>query len=186
MIRKVWCLSYITNFPAPGDHFDTHMAAIIIYNEYTTSTSDYSYKPVSVYLWLAHIRAVVFHTLHRGQRDTRICPYLVTFAKLYFLCRCTRPGVFIPPPPATVPPHTRPRLPPPSTWPLSGLYLLYPTTASPPRPGVLSVSSHRSRIDRVAMNCAAVFCLLRMYSSIALKHASSIATVAEIYSHFTS
>ena len=98
MIRKVWCLSYITNFPAPGDHFDTHMAAIIIYNEYTTSTSDYSYKPVSVYLWLAHIRAVVFHTLHRGQRDTRICPYLVTFAKLYFLCRCTRPGVFIPPP----------------------------------------------------------------------------------------
>ena len=30
----------------------------------------------------AHIRVVVFHTLHRGQRDTRLCPYLVYCATL--------------------------------------------------------------------------------------------------------
>ena len=33
--------------------------------------------------WHAHNRVVMFHTLHRGQRDTLICPYLVNCATLY-------------------------------------------------------------------------------------------------------
>ena len=37
VIRKVWYIRYITNYPAPGDHFDTHMDDIIRYNEYITS-----------------------------------------------------------------------------------------------------------------------------------------------------
>ena len=41
--------------------------------------SYYSYSwPVSVSQRRAHSRAVVFHTLHRGLRDTRFYPYLVT------------------------------------------------------------------------------------------------------------
>ena len=39
--------------------------------------------PVHVYQWRAHSRAVLFHTLNIGQRDTRLCPYLVYFATLY-------------------------------------------------------------------------------------------------------
>ena len=41
-----------------------------------SSSSSY-YQSVSVSQWRAHSRAVVFHTLHRGQIDTRLCPYLV-------------------------------------------------------------------------------------------------------------
>ena len=29
VIRKVWYISYITNYPAPGYHFDTHVDDII-------------------------------------------------------------------------------------------------------------------------------------------------------------
>ena len=43
-----------------------------------------SYWPASVYRWYAHIRAVLIHTLHRGQRDTILCPLLVNYATLYF------------------------------------------------------------------------------------------------------
>ena len=33
----------------------------------------------------AHSRAVVFHTLHVGQRDTRLCTYLINCTTLYLL-----------------------------------------------------------------------------------------------------
>ena len=42
---------------------------------YMTSSS--SYRPVSVSRWHAHSRAVVFHTLHRGQQDTIFCPLII-------------------------------------------------------------------------------------------------------------
>ena len=34
--------------------------------------------------WRAHSMEVVFHTLHRGQIDTRICSYLVSFTILHY------------------------------------------------------------------------------------------------------
>ena len=34
MIRKVWYLSYTTNYPGQGDNYDTQIADIIRYNEY--------------------------------------------------------------------------------------------------------------------------------------------------------
>ena len=42
-----------------------------------------SYRPVPIYLWHAHIRAVVLHTLHRGQRHTIICTYFINYATFY-------------------------------------------------------------------------------------------------------
>ena len=41
---------------------------------YSSSSSP---RLVSVLLCRAHSRAVVFHTLHKGKRDTIICTYLV-------------------------------------------------------------------------------------------------------------
>ena len=46
-------------------------------------SSSYSYRPVPIYLWHAHIRAVVLHTLYRGQRDTIRCPYFINYATFY-------------------------------------------------------------------------------------------------------
>ena len=36
-----------------------------------------------MYLWRAHSRAAMFHTLHKIQRDTRLCTYLVYCATFY-------------------------------------------------------------------------------------------------------
>ena len=52
--------------------------------------------------------------------------------------------------------------------------------------GVLSVSSHRSRIDRVAMNCATMLCLRQMYSPIASNPASFLTAADDVGSHFPS
>ena len=52
-----------------------------IINVRTSSSS----RSVSVYRWRAYSRAVVFHTLHIGQRDTRLCPYLINCATFYAL-----------------------------------------------------------------------------------------------------
>ena len=40
-------------------------------------------RPVSVYRLRVYSRVVVFHTLHRGQRDTKLFPYLITCYTLY-------------------------------------------------------------------------------------------------------
>ena len=43
----------------------------------TATTTNYSYHQLaSMYWWHSHSRTVVFHTLHRGQRDTRLCPLI--------------------------------------------------------------------------------------------------------------
>ena len=47
--------------------------------------SSYSTWTVSMYQWRVHSRAVVFHTLHRGQGYTILCPYLVSSATFYYL-----------------------------------------------------------------------------------------------------
>ena len=42
----------------------------------------YYSRPVSVSQKHAHIRVVVFHTLHRGLRNTILCPYFFMFTML--------------------------------------------------------------------------------------------------------
>ena len=88
----------------------------------------------------AHNMAVVFHTIHRGQRDTRLCNYLVKLVTLYLLLLSQIQGsyVLIPPTfstsitPGPYPPH----LPARScyTFPLSPLRIrsasLLPVTVS--------------------------------------------------------
>ena len=53
-------------------------------------------------------------------------------------------------------------------------------------PGVLSLPSHRSRIDCVSMHCTTVFCLRQMYSSVVSKPISSLDVTTKVYSHFPS
>ena len=50
-------------------------------------------------------------------------------------------------------------------------------------PGLRTASSQRSRIGRVAMYCATVFCLLRMYASTSSKPASRITSPKGEYYH---
>ena len=44
-----------------------------------------SYQPDYVFRWHAQSRAVVFDTLHRRHRDTRICS-LISYRLLFFTC----------------------------------------------------------------------------------------------------
>ena len=63
-----------------------------------TATSSSSY--ISVYVSQCHVysRAVVFHTLQRGQRDNRLCPYLVYCTTVYplFLTQLRESSVSMP------------------------------------------------------------------------------------------
>ena len=74
-----------------------------------------SYRPGYVCWWYAHSREVVFHNLHRGQRDTRLCP-LVIYICYFYLFLLLHPGSlplrplshyyppsFLPPPPLPLP-----------------------------------------------------------------------------------
>ena len=137
---------------------------------------------------------VKFHILHRGSRDTKLCPYLVNFATLYFSLTVSHP--------TGLPLFSCHR----SSPSLSAFVSTFASTSSaalylasvrsvtacyhhripnhPPR--VLSVSSYRSIIDCVAMKCATLLCLLLMYSPIASNYLSSIAVAAKVYSHFPS
>ena len=129
----------------------------------------------------------MFHILNRVQRDTRICPYFVIFYMLYslplshpmslpiFPCHFS-----IPYPPASADAASVSIVPARSS-PTSSHHQI--TTRAP---GVLSTSSHSSRSFCVAMNCATVLCLLRMYSSVVLNPASSLVADAEVYSHLLS
>ena len=99
--------------------------------------SSYSSWPISVSWRRAHIRAVMFLTVQRVQRDTRLCPYLVWFATLYplMLSHLRRNSVLIPCP-FSPPSHPRtPPLPPlPSPLILLGQFPPVPATTSPPWP----------------------------------------------------
>ena len=127
--------------------------------------SSYS-LPSYVYRWHAHSRAVVFHTLHRGQIDTRLCP-LISHRSL----RCTltfalsRESLFTslrhssPPSPSAV---AAAAYRAPSRSITTSSHHRIPTRA----PGALYDPSHRSNSDCVAMYCATVFFRRLMYSSI--------------------
>ena len=57
----------------------------MVYRLITSNSSYSSSQPVSVSQWHAHSTVVVFHTMHRGLRDTRLFLYLVSVAALYSL-----------------------------------------------------------------------------------------------------
>ena len=131
--------------------------------------------------WHAHSRAVVFHTLHRGQRDTWLCPLLVNFATLYFLFCYSSPGVFL---------SSSCHSSPPSSSDTAIAYSRATARSIPAfshhripthAPGALSGPSHRSNSDYLAIYCVTVFWIRLMYSSIVKKPAASLATVAEVY-----
>ena len=63
--------------------------------------SYYSYWTVFIFRMHAHNEAVAFHTMNRGQRDTRLYPYLVKFAHFYpfLLSHLRGSSVLTPPPP---------------------------------------------------------------------------------------
>ena len=145
------------------------------------SSSYYYYRMFSVSQWHAHIRVLVFQTLHIVQRDTRLCPYLINYAMLYpLLLPQPRSLPFKPlryssitfssisaavvaislDPDRSIPACSHRLIPNRSTF-------------------FLSVATQRSRSDCVAMYCATVFCLRRMYVSI-------ISNPAKVYFHFLS
>ena len=140
--------------------------------------------------WRSHSRVVVFHTPHRGQRVTRICPYLVSFSTFYYSLPLSQNRSLTLFPLSVSPPILirvcRCRLRRPLPGPFQVYLCLIPPLHLHLLPGVLSVYSHRSRIDYVAMNYATVFCLLWMYYSIASNPASFLDDAAEVYSYFPS
>ena len=98
--------------------------------------SSYSW-PLCVSRWRVHSRAVVFQPLHRVQRDTRICPYLVCCANLYPLKLSQFRDDFILIPPFTPPSNPSPPPSPPSP-PLPSP--LPPLCQVPPVPTTASLS----------------------------------------------
>ena len=128
------------------------------------------YWPVHVFQWCAHSRVVVFHTLYRGPRDTTLCPYLVNFVTFYFSLTVYQPR--------GLPLFYR------HYYPLSSSMFAFTSAAvislAPDRsvsaysyhciptrtPTLLSVSSYRAIIDRIAMKCTILLCLLLMHSPI--------------------
>ena len=129
---------------------------------------------------------VVFHTLHRGKRDTRLCPLII-----YRLLRSTL--TFSPPRHSS---FTSLR----NSSPLSPsvnaaaatrtLARLIPTCyhhqIHDHAPGALSDLFHRSNSDHLAMYCVTVFCPHLIYSSIVNNTASYLATATKVYLHLLS
>ena len=118
------------------------------------STSSCCCWPVSVSRWRAHSRSVVLQTLHRGQRGTRLCPYLFYFDTLYLFLLSHIRGSFV-----LIPPVYSPS-PSSSTSAAAAVVSLSPASSSPSCshhripthvPRFLSAALHRSRIGRVAI-----------------------------------
>ena len=86
---------------SPTSHLPTISGCPILNYIYTISPSlqvgsaSYSSRPVSVYQWHAHIRAVVFHSLHRSQRDTRLCTLIMYSFLLCTIYCCSVPIVLL-------------------------------------------------------------------------------------------
>ena len=142
--------------------------------------------PASVSRWHAHSRSLVFHTLYRGERYTRLCP-LISYRPI----RCTLTFsptwesyfTFLrhssPPSPSAV--ATAASRPPTGSFSTCSHHRI-PNCA----PGALYDPSHRSNSDCVAMYCATVFCRHLINSFTVKNPASSLADAAEVYLHLLS
>ena len=102
------------------------------------------YWTVSMSWWRAHSRAVVFHTLHRVQRDTIICPYLFHCATLYplILPQLQESSVLISSFISSTHPSPPPMLPSLSLFPPPGQVPPVLTAATPPMPPATSHPHH--------------------------------------------
>ena len=150
------------------------------------SSSPSSSRLASVFQWHAHNTAVVFHTLHKGQRDTRLCSLIsyrslcctLTFALSRKSSIILSPSLFSPVPfhhcrfrflqPRQVNSHLFPQLHPYS------------------RHGALSHPSRKSNSYRVAMYCVTVLWRRLIYYSIVKNPASSLSVIEKVYLHFLS
>ena len=142
-------------------------------------------RPASVSQWNAHSRAVVFHTLHRGHRDTRLCP-LISYSDRYLYLL----HFFCPKSPPLLPLlHSSPSSPSTaaagdSRAPSRSISFCYHHRIPTRAPGALSDPSHRSNRDCVEIYCATVFCRRLMYSSIAKNPASYSGILHYMASYF--
>ena len=86
--------------------------------------------------WRENSRLVMFQTLHRGQRDTRLCTYLIRYANFYLLPLPQPRGSYVSTPSCTIPAHHFPPPLPSPPFPLTSpnQCLPVPTTASTPVP----------------------------------------------------
>ena len=121
----------------------------------------------------AHNWVVEFQSQNRGHRDTRLCPYFVLNSLYYIPCLQFLTVVYS---------HDA-SSPPLSSSPSSAASArsLESARSSPScshnlqenqAPGLCTYLLHSSIIGRVAIYCAAAFCLFRMYTPISLKPAS--------------
>ena len=143
------------------------------------------YQPVSLSWWRWH-----YTHLHRGQRDTRLSPYLINCTTLYLLTlpQLQEYSVLIPLRYSSSPSSsafsafaaTVSLAPTSSTS--SCYHHQIPTCAH----RFLSTASHRYRIGRIAIYCTNLLRLFWMYVSIGSNPASSLAASAKVYSHLPS
>ena len=154
--------------------------------------SSYS-RPISVSWWILHIRLVLFHTLHRGQRDTIICTYLINCATLYLLPfpHLRESSVLTPLIYSSSPSYSASAAASAAASVVSYAPVRSITTCSRHciptcAPCCLSSASHRSRSDFVAIYWATIFCFRQMHVSIVSNPAFDISASTEVYSHFPS
>ena len=128
----------------------------------------------------------MFHTLHRVQRDTILCPLIS-----YRLLRCTL--TFDPSQEYSFTSlrHSSPLSPSAvaaaaSRAPAKSIPTFYHHQIPTRAPGALSDPSHRPNSNRVVMYCAIVLCRRLIYSSIVKNPASSLAAAVEVYIHLPS
>ena len=129
---------------------------------------------------------MVFHTLYRGQRDTRLYPLLVSFSTLYFLFRFPIPGVFLSSPYQSSPPSTSANAPAASCAPTRSITACSHHNIPTRAPGSLSDPSHMSNNYRVEIYCATVLWRHLTYYSIAKKPAASLDIAVKLYFHVLS
>ena len=156
----------------------------VIFNVHTSSSSSSS-RLAFVYQWHANIRVVVFHTVHRGQRDIRLCP-LISYRLL--CCNLT----FAPPreSSSTSLSHSSPPSPSAvdaavSCTPARSIHTCSHQRIHTHSSGALSGPSHRSNSDRLAMYCVTVFYRQLIYYSILKNPASLLAATAKVYLHLS-
>ena len=125
----------------------------------------------------------MFHTLYRGDRDTRLCSLISYRLLLSTHYGCSVPIVLLYIPYFTLLLHSL-LLPPPTIYQVK--IRLFPPPPPYLLPNAFSDPSHSSNSDRVSIYCAIVFWNSLMYYSIVKNPSSSRAVAAEVYIQFLS
>ena len=128
----------------------------------------------------------MYHKLHRGQRNSRICP-LIIYRSLHCTLTFAAPRQssftslrhYSPLPPSSL--ASSGSCTPALSIPNSSQTCI-PTCV----PRALSDPSYRSNSDHVDMYCANVLCHRLIYYSIVINHASPLSDVDEVYLHLPS